>query len=163
MTLGSGKLYHPQVPPDNDCPKSWSVDVAPCECLAPSGSGQTSPPHAHCWWQTIPQNAVVGREAPAPHPPRVAHPLAPTTAFPSTLPAARTTWTPTLPTASPLSVQRTSVPRKTASSFSWRISASATLQSRTSSSPRQLASHSSLAAASVSSFPSRICVPAWAR
>ena len=24
LTLGSGKLYHPQVPPDNDCPKSWT-------------------------------------------------------------------------------------------------------------------------------------------
>lgn len=24
LTLGSGKLYHPKVPPDNDCPKSWT-------------------------------------------------------------------------------------------------------------------------------------------
>lgn len=24
LTLGSGKLYHPGVPPDNDCPLSWT-------------------------------------------------------------------------------------------------------------------------------------------
>eukprot|EP00035_Acanthoeca_spectabilis_P002611 m.88621 g.88621 ORF g.88621 m.88621 type:complete len:535 (+) comp11659_c0_seq1:23-1627(+) len=26
LTLGSGKLYHPQVPPDNDYPLSWTTD-----------------------------------------------------------------------------------------------------------------------------------------
>jgi iduronate 2-sulfatase len=58
VTLGSGKLYHPQVPPDNDVPKSWSVDVAPyyspeCtggpggRCPSSSARGPASGPY-HC-------------------------------------------------------------------------------------------------------------------
>jgi hypothetical protein len=44
VTMGSGKLFHPTVPPDNDWPKSWSTDqryYSP-ECM-PGGTGK-----AHC-------------------------------------------------------------------------------------------------------------------
>ena len=37
LTMGSGKLFHPGVPPDNDWPKSWSTDqryYSP-ECMPP--------------------------------------------------------------------------------------------------------------------------------
>ena len=52
ITMGSGKLYHPTVPPDNDYPKSWSTDqryYSP-ECM-PRGGGKhcahSTPPHGN--------------------------------------------------------------------------------------------------------------------
>jgi len=49
LTLGSGKLYHPQVPPDNDCPKSWTTGTADfdyfCpECAPPACPSSSFPP-----------------------------------------------------------------------------------------------------------------------
>jgi hypothetical protein len=53
ITMGSGKLFHPTVPPDNDNPKSWSTDqryYSP-QCM-PGGGGKvhcahSTPPHGN--------------------------------------------------------------------------------------------------------------------
>jgi arylsulfatase A-like enzyme len=48
ITMGSGKLYHPTVPPDNDWPKSWSTDpglrayYSP-ECMPPKCPHSVAP------------------------------------------------------------------------------------------------------------------------
>jgi iduronate 2-sulfatase len=49
VTLGSGKLFHPTSPPDNDCPRSWSVEVAPYyspECIGPANASGAQVIHA---------------------------------------------------------------------------------------------------------------------
>ena len=48
VTAGSGKLYHPRVPPDNDWPKSWTTDEAwsryySPECMPPTCPHSTPP------------------------------------------------------------------------------------------------------------------------
>ena len=49
LTLGSGKLFHPTLPPDNDWPRSWSADhgyFSP-ECLPEGKGGLHSPQCNH--------------------------------------------------------------------------------------------------------------------
>jgi len=62
VTLGSGKLYHPMVPPDNDYEKSWSQEwpyyspeCQPPACPSSSARGPVDGPY-HCVHSDPPQD-----------------------------------------------------------------------------------------------------------